>query len=812
MPQFGQDVRFGLRMLRRSPGFALTAIFTLALGIGGNTAIFSYVNGIMLKPLPYDHPERICMVWEKPPGGERNGISTLNYLDWASQNTVFERMAAQRGDSVTLTGSGEPVQLRGGFVSAGYFDIFGVRAAMGRTFATDEDQRGKPAVAILSNKLWRTRFGEAKDILGRKILLDSKPYTVIGVLPAESPYDRTFSEIWLPLVFEPKDMTRNFHWFRSYARLKEGVTIDQAKAQMKLIGANIEKLYPDSNKGWNVTVDRFADRIVGDQLRTSLYVLLCAVGAVLLIGCANLANLTLARSTSREREVAIRASLGASRWRLLRQFLTETVLLAPGGGVVGLALGFAMVRGLKAITPPFALPSEANIQIDLRVLVFTLAISVLTGIVFGLAPALQAARPDLAGSMKEGARGATAGGSRGRIRKALVVAETALAFVLLVVAGLLIRSFDQLQNVHTGFDTTNVLTMSVPLPPTRIQDGDQAAQYTQRLVEGIQALPGIREAAVTSALPLQGWGYGMPFQITGKPVKDRSNRDACFFKMVSASYFQSLGIRLTQGRGLTTRDTKGGPPVAVINESMVKKYFKGENPVGRQIQVQEIVYGKPNLGPEIPWQIVGVIADEKVNGLDDDRSPGMYVPYAQSPSQFVSLIVKGVATSPETMQRALIQAVQQIEPNQALSDIKTLEQIKSESVGTNRLRTMLLGVFAGIALLLAAIGIYGVVSYTVAQRTQEMGLRTALGATRRNILQLVVGQGMIQIAIGLVIGLVGALVLTRTMKSLLFSVSATDPVTMVGVGAILILVAITACYLPARRATKVDPMTALRYE
>jgi len=812
MPQFGQDVRFGLRMLRRSPGFALTAIFTLALGIGGNTAIFSYVNGIMLKPLPYDHPERICMVWEKPPGGERNGISTLNYLDWASQNTVFDHMAAQRGDSITMTGSGEPVQLRGGFVSAGYFEIFGVHAAMGRTFAADEDQRGKPSVAILSNRLWRTRFGEAKDILGRKILLDSKPYTVIGVLPAESPYDRTFSEIWLPLVFEPKDMTRNFHWFRSYARLKEGVTLDQAKAQMKLIGANIEKLYPDSNKGWNVTVDRFTDRIVGDQLRTSLYVLLGAVGAVLLIGCANLANLTLARSTSREREVAIRASLGASRWRLLRQFLTETVLLALGGGVVGLGLGFAMVRGLKAITPPFTLPSEANIQIDVRVLLFTLAISVLTGIVFGLAPALQAARPDLAGSMKEGSRGATAGGARGRVRKVLVVAETALAFVLLVGAGLLIRSFDQLQSVHTGFDTTNVLTMSVPLPPTRIKDGDQAVQYTQRIVAGIQALPGIREAAVASALPLQGWGYGMPFQIAGKPVKDRANREACFFKMVGSSYFQSLGIRLTHGRGLTERDTKGAPPVAVINESMAKKYFKGENPIGRQIEVQEIVYGKPNLGPEIPWQIVGVIADEKVNGLDDDRSPGMYVSYAQSPSQFVSLIVKGAAASPETMQRAIVQAVQQIEPTQALSDIKTLEQIKSESVGTNRLRTMLLGVFAAIALLLAAIGIYGVVSYTVAQRTQEMGLRTALGATRRNILQLVVGQGMVQIVIGLVIGLGGALALTRTMKSLLFSVSATDPVTMVGVGMILTLVAVAACYLPARRATKVDPMTALRYE
>ncbi len=806
-----QDLRFGTRMLIKNPGFATVAILTLALGIGANTAIFSYVDGVLLKPLPYKNPERICMVWEKPPGSDRNGISTMNYLDWANQNTVFDHMAGQRGDSVAMTGSGKPVQLRAAKVSAGYFDIFGVHAALGRTFAAGEDQLGKPLTAVLSHKLWKNQFGGASDIIGRKILLDSEPYTIIGVMPAESPFDRRFSEIWLPLVFQPKDMTRNFHWFISYARLKDGVTIDQARAQMKLIGDRIANLYPDSNKGWGVTVDRFEDRIVGDQLRQSLYVLLGAVGAVLLIGCANLANLTLARGTSREREVAIRASLGAGRWRLTRQFLAENVLLSLAGGALGLALGYAMVAGLAALTPPYMLPSEASVRIDSRVLLFTLVISMLTGILFGLAPALHAANPKLAESMKEGGRGSTGGGARGRLRSALVIAETALAFILLTGAGLLIRSFDQLMNVHTGFDETNVLTMSLPLSPTKIKDADQAVQYTQRIVAGASSLPGMREAAVTSALPLQGWGYGMPFQIAGRPVKDHANREACFFKAVSPSYFHSLGIAFKQGRGFTAHDVKGGPPVAVINETMAAKYFKGEQPIGHQIQVQEIVYGKPNLGPEIPWQIVGVISDEKISGLNDDKSGGMYVPYGQSPTQFVSLIVKG-ETNPEKMQESIVQAVLQIDQDQPLSDIKTLSRIKTESVGPNRLRTTLMGIFAVIALLLAAIGIYGVISYSVAQRTHEMGLRSALGASAGAILRLVIGGGMTRVGIGLAIGLAGALGLARTLKSLLFGVSAADPWTIAGVATGLMAVAVLACYIPARRATRVDPMVALRYE
>jgi putative ABC transport system permease protein len=811
MLTFLQDLRYAARMLAKSPGFTLVAVLTLALGIGANTAIFSFIDGVLLKPLPYGDPERIVMVWEKPPGGDRNGISTLNYLDWKNQNTVFEAMAAQTGGSFTWTGAQEPVQLRGARVSAPYFDIFGVKAAMGRTFAADEDQEGKAGVVVISYKGWQERFGGDKNILGRQLTLNGKPHTVIGVLPKDSSYDRGRTEIWAPLVFEPKDMTRNFHWMRSYGKLKPGVTFDQAQSEMSVIGARIEKQYPDSNKGWGVKLDRFVDRVVGDQLRQSLFVLMAAVGAVLLIGCTNLANLTLARGASREKEVAIRGALGAGRWRLIRQFLTENILLSVLGGALGLAMGYGMVAGLKLLIPPFSLPSEANVEVNIRVLLFTLGIAVITGLIFGMAPALHAASPNLAGSMKEGGRGTTANRSRKRLRSALVVVETALAFILLTGAGLLIRSFQELQRVNSGFDSTNVLTAGLPLSPTRFKEGDQAISQFKRILDGVGSIPGVRDVAITAALPLRGWSYGMPFLIEGKPFKDRANREACFFKMVSDGYFRTLGIQFKKGRGLTERDVKGTPPVAVINETMAKRFFKDEEPVGKRILVQEVKFGKAELGPEIPWEIIGVIADEKIGGLDDDKSAGMYISYAQSTTTFMNLVVKGTV-NPETLQQAIRHEVQQVDRDQPLTDIRTMEQIKTESVANNRLRTMLLGIFAGIALLLAAIGIYGVISYSVAQRTHEMGVRLALGASRGNILGLIIRNGMLLSGIGLVIGLAGAFALTRLLTTLLFGVTATDPATMGGMAALLVAVALLACYFPARRATVVDPLVALREE
>ena len=808
--QLLQDLRFGLRTLKNSPGFTAVAVVALALGIGGNAAVFSFVDGILLKPLPYGEPDRILRVLEKPPGGGRNGISALNYLDWQKQNTVFEYMAAQTGGSVTLSGVSEPVQLRGARVSPHYFDIFGIKPVLGRTFAPDEDQLGKGDVAVLSHRLWETQFGADRGILGRKIVLDGRPSIVIGVLPAGGAFDRAYSQIWRPLVFEPQNLTRNFHWLGSYALLKRGVTLEQARAGMDSIGAQIAQQFPDSNKGWGVNVERYTDVIVGPDLRRSVLIMMAAVGMVLLIGCVNLANLMMARASAREREVAVRASLGAGRWRLVRQFLTESVLLAVCGGVAGLGVGYAAMVALRAAIPPFSLPREVNVAMDGRILLFSLAISVVTGVLFGLVPAIQAARPDLAATIKEGGRGSTAGGRR-RMRSVLVVAEVALAFVLLTGAGLLLRSFRNLMQVDAGFDAANAITAGLPIPEKRFPDPAQLNAYLREIVGGVEAVPGVREAALTSALPLEGWGYGMPYQIAGRPMVDRANRQGCFFKMVSPSYFHTLGIRLRKGRGLTEHDAKGSPPVTVINETMAKKEFPKEDPIGRRLLIQEIVPGRAELGPEIPWEIVGVIADEKIDGLNDQRSLGMYVSNEQSPVFGMALVVR-TAMDPLTLQQSLRRAVHQIDKDQPLTDVRTLEQIKSQNVAPDRLQTVLLGSFAGVAMLLSAIGIYGVVSYAVAQRTHEIGIRAALGASAGSLLRLILRGGMGLTAAGLAIGFVGALAITQLMGNLLFGVGARDPATLAAVAAGLACVALLACYVPARRAAKVDPVVALRYE
>ena len=803
-------MRYALRTLLRSPGFTAVALVTLALGIGANTAIFSFVNGVLLKPLPYQDPHSIVLVWEKPPGGYRNGISTLNFLDWKSQNTVFGPMAAVRfGGSATLTGAGEPVELAASSVSAPYFDIFGVRAALGRTFAADEDQAGKSQVVILSHRLWQARFGADPNILGRILTLNGKPCTVIGVLPAHGPFDRSYAQLWLPLAFEPRDMTRDYHWMVSYARLKPGVTLEKAQAEMNTIGAHIADAFPQSNKGWGVTVERFEDQLVGRQLRSSLYVLLAAVGAILLIGCANLANLTLARGTARERELAVRAALGAGRWRLIQQLLTENLVLALAGGTLGLALGYGLMRGLKLLVPPFYLPQEADITIDLNILLFTLGISVLTAVFFGLAPAVHATRVDLAGSMKEGGRSATSGSGRARLRSALIVSEVALAFILLSGAGLLIGSFFRLQQVDTGFNSTNVITAGIPVPRAKFAQPVQLIQYLRQIGERVGAVPGVREVAFTNALPMQGWGDGMPFMIAGQQSVDLANRTSCFYKRVSASYFRTLQIHLVRGRTFDPHDGPGAPPVLVINESMSKRYFKGADPIGKRIIIQELLYGQPGLGPEIAWEVVGIVGDEQTGDLGDRKSPGVYVTYDQSPTNDVNIVVAQASELPTS---AIEAAVHQVDKNQPLADIRTLDQIKSGTVANDRLQTMLLTTFASLALLLSAVGIYGVISYSVTQRTHELGIRAALGASQRGLLSLVIRHGMTLALAGLILGAAGSLALTRLLSTLLFGISPRDPATLIAVGAILSAVALLACYIPARRAAGIDPTVALRYE
>jgi putative ABC transport system permease protein len=807
-----QDFRYGLRQLLRSPGFTAVAIITLALGIGANTAIFSFVDAVLLKPLPFPHPEQIVAVSEKPPGAFFGVTSTLNFLDWKRQNHCFQLLSAVSWDTVTLTGSGRPQELNVQMVSASYFKMLGVGAALGRTFASGEDQLGKDQEVVLSNRTWQTRFGGDPKIIGREVTLDAKNYTIIGVLPANSEFDRTKAVMWLPLAFRPADMTRNYHWLYGMARLKPGVTLKQARAQMDAIAARIAAAYPESNKGWGVTVDSYIDvylRVVDPQLRRSLWVLLAAVGAVLLIGCANLANLTLARGTDREHEIAIRSALGARRPRLIRQLLTETILLGILGGVAGLVLGDAMMRGIKLWMPPDRLPPQANVHMDYSILLFTLVIGVLTGVLFGLVPALSGTRPDLAGSLKEGGR-TTAGLTRHRMRTALVIAEVTLSFVLLTGAGLLIRSFNRLASVNPGVDTTDVLAMDLPMPLSEFTNSAKLTHYLREITDNVGSVPGVRGAAMTNAPPMENGERFMPCLIEGWSYLPYSQRPGCGFKKVGPPYFYTVGMRLLKGRGLEESDTAGAPPVTVINETMAETYFKGQDPIGKRISIRQLAPGKAALGPEIPWQVVGVVADEKGASLDEDL-PVMYVTFYQTPVTHISLVVRA-AMNPSLLTRSIEQAIWKVSKNQAVTDVQTLEEIKSQSVAPARLRTVLLAIFAGIAVLLAAVGIYGVLSYSVAQRVHEMAIRLALGASPGDLLKLVIGKAMLMVVMGLAIGVVAAFALTRVLASLLFDTSPTDPLTWIAVGVLLAAVALLACYVPARRATKVDPMAALHYE
>jgi putative ABC transport system permease protein len=806
-----RDIRHSVRTLRQSPGFTAVAVLTLAIGIGANTAIFSFVDAMLLRPLPYPDADRIVRVMEKPPRGERNGISTLNFLDWQRDNTVFDFMSAQTGDAVTLTGGSEPVQLRGGLVSAGYFKVFGAEPELGRTFLPGEDQLGKHQVAVISHSIWVTQFGADPSIVNRTVLLNNEPHTIVGVLPATSAFDRAPVQIWRPLAFKPSNMTRDFHWMISFARLKDGVTLAQARANMDAIGKRIETDFPASNKGWGVIVEPYAETLINTQARTILLLLLSSTGFLLLIGCANLANLALARGVSREREVVVRASLGAGRWDLIRQFLTENVLLSICGGLFGLLIGYSLMNAMGLMLPPFTLPREVNATMDGRVLLFALIVSIATGILFGMAPALQATKPDLAAAMKEEGRGSSGGAGRRRLRDSLIVAEIALAFMLLVVSGLMMRSFVGLLNIDAGFDSTNLLTMRLPVTIEQFPEPEQMNRYLREVRTAVEAVPGVRETAYSCAAPMQGTCYGMPMQVASKPRVDVANRDPAFYKVVSPSYFSALGIKPIKGRLLADTDTSNSPPVLVMNERLANRYFPKEDPIGQRILIQKIVPGKTELGDDIAWEVVGVIGDEKIGGPEDVRSAGVYVSNEQTPVYGMVLNIRA-NLNPLTLQKPITAAIRGVNKDQAISDIRSVDQIRDQSMGGRRLVSVLLGTFATVALILSGLGIYGVISYSVAQRTREMGIRAALGATERTLLRLILDRGVRLTLIGLAIGTAGAIALTRLMATLLFGVGARDPLTMISVGVILAGVAIMASYVPARRATRVDPVVALRYE
>ena len=802
------DLRFALRLVRAAPGFTIIAALTLALGIGVNSAMFSFVDGVLLKPLPYPRAEELLEVFEKAPNGERGPVSTLNFQDWRGQNTAFAGVAAQTNVSVTLTGADQPVLLEAGRVTWPFLDLFGVKASAGRTFRPDEDQPGKDRVVVLSHRLWESRFGSDRSLIGRTLMLDDQPYTVVGVLNAGGPFDRGYQDLWMPLAFSPRDRTRAFRWLKVWARLKPDAPLEAAQAQMNSVAARIQHDYPESNKGWGVTLVRLVDDFTSQTLRRSLIVLLGAVAGVLLIACANLANLLLVRTSARQREVAIRAAMGASRGRLVGQFLIESLLLAGAGGLLGVWIAYAFVAALKVWIPPLILPPEVEVHLDLRAFAFTAALVLVTGILFGIGPALNAVSGNLAVSLKEFGRHVTSGAAQRRLRDLFVITQIALAFILLSGAGLLIRSLYAVEQLDPGFDVSNLLTMSLPMQAERYPGGPQIADYLTRIREKIAAVPGVRSVATTSALPMMGWGWTMPFQIEGRPGADPAARPDCFFKIISPTYFQTLRMRLRQGRGLQEADAARTPLVAVINETMARQYFRGEDPIGKRAFLP-VVSGSQR-GAELPWQIVGVVADERVRS-PRDASPGVYVSYRQSPALNPSLVVRS-GLDPNRLVKSIEVAIRQVNPAQPLADIRTLEEIRSLSLGSRRLRTVLLALFAGLALLLAALGIYGVLSYTVSQRTQEIGIRAALGATRGDQIRLVLGNGLLLASTGIAVGVLGSLAITQGLASLLFDVTPHDAWTLSGVGAVLLCVAVAACYAPARRALRVDPVVALRHE
>ncbi len=791
-----QDLRYGVRMLLKHKGFTLIAIITLALGIGANTAIFSVVNAVLLRPLPFPEPERIVRLWESHPPTNLPQFSAAfpNFLEWRSQNRVFAQMAAYREDGFNLMAGDEPKRATGARVTMDFFSTLGVLPARGRAFLPQEDAPGGERVVILSHTLWQQAFGGDQQLVGRRVNVDGQPHTVVGIMPPGFHFPQQEVELWLPYALDPQS-SRAAHFLRVIGRLRPGATIEQARAEMETIAVRLEQAYPDTNKGWRVFMLPLHEAISG-QMQRPLYVLLGAVLFVLLIACANVANLLLSRNAAREREIAIRSALGAGRGRILRQLLTESLLLAMAGGAV--ALLFA-AWGVKLLTTlgPRDIPRLSEAAIDNRALGFTLAVSLLTGLIFGLAPAWQRTRLNLNAALKDGAR--TVGGGGQRLRQSLVVTEIAFALLLLIGAGLMLKSFARLQQVTPGFDPERCLTMEINLSPTKYARAEQRTAFMQQALERLKALPGVEFAGATHRLPLRG-NSGMGFQIEGRPAPPSGQSLNANFRLITPDYFRAMGTPLVAGRTFTEEEAWQRPSAVIINQALARRYWPDEDPLGKRIK---------SGGQENPWlTIIGIAADVKESGLNSDTEGGLYVPNVASRMTLV------LRTGPEplSLAAAVSAELRRIDPEQAVSGISTLEQLMNETVAQPRFNTLLLALFALLALLLAAVGIYGVISYAVAARTQEIGIRMALGAQASDVLKLVVGQGMKPVAIGLGLGLIAALGLTRWLKTLLFGVEATDPLTYAVISALLALVALLACYLPARRATRVDPLIALRCE
>jgi putative ABC transport system permease protein len=808
MMNLGRNLRFGLRLLGKNLGFTSVALLALTLGIGANTAIFSVVYAALLAPMPYPNPNQLVMIWSKV-NDNRNVVSAGDYLEWKKESRLFQDMVAWSGGSYSLSMSGHPEEVQTRIMSPGSYNMMGVPFLLGRDFLPEEGEVGKNHVVIMTNLFWKERFGSDTNIIGKNVRLNGEQYTVVGVLRAGLT-DRFEAPLFLPLAFKPEQINHDFHWLLVMGRMKPGVTLQQANADMDAVTRHIAEVYPVSNKNWGASVERLQNNFTSKDTIKDLWLLLGAVGFVLLIACVNVANLLLARGTARQREVAVRASLGATRWQLFSQFLTESLALATIGGALGVALAWVLLKVITVLLPPFSIPSEADVSLNIPVLLFTVAATLLASVLCGCAPAWQTGRWNLSDTLKEGGRSAGTAGKHG-LRRALVVVEFAMALTLLAGAGLVIHSFWKLTRVDLGFRRDHILTFNLATPIDRFAHPEQITAFYRQLLEKINALPGIVSTTVSTGMPIAGTNFGMPFSIAGQPVGDPSSRPGAGFTMVTPEYFRTFGINISMGRAFTEQDAAGGVPVAIVNETFVKKYLAKVDPLKQRLSVEQLIPGATRLGPAIEWQIVGVYHDVHNGGVRGDGFPEINVPFWQSPWPQAGIEVR-TAGDPASVTKSIAAAVQSVDPDLPLDQVKTMDQLVDESLAGDRFATILFAAFAGVALLLAAIGIYGVMSFAVAQRTHEIGLRMALGAGPSQVLRLVLREGMMLALIGLVVGLGGTYFVGRVMKSILYQVTVIDPAAVSAVTAVLLLSALLACYIPARRATQVDPMVALREE
>jgi len=809
MQTLWQDLRYGARMLLKTPAVTLVAIVVLTLGIGANTAIFTVVNAVLLRSLPYTDGERLAVVWEKRPSNDQNVINLGNFFDWKDQNNVFEDMAAFFDRNRNLTGDGEPEEVSGQVATTNLFSVLGVNAVQGRTFLPDDGKPGQPGVVVVSYDLWQRRFGGDPNIVGRHITLNNEQNTIIGVLPADVGWYvqkgsmvKKAPEIWSPWQVSNELRERKGRFARAVGRLKPGVTLAQAQTEMNIVGARLEQQYPEFNTNWGVNVVPLRTQFTG-EIRKPLLILLGAVGFVLLIACANVANLLLARAASRRKEIALRAGLGASRWRIARQLLTESVLLSVLGGAFGLLLAWWGTKALIALSPP-GLMDLRHVTVNLPVLGFTFGLTLLTGIIFGLVPALEASRFDLNESLKEGGKNIGGGARSHRLRSLFVVTQVALALVLLVGAGLLVKSLNRLQSVEPGFEPGKLLTMQVSLPRRKYDTDPKVIDFFKRAVEQLQAVPGVEVAGAINSLPFAGPHAGTDVAIEGQPKPPPGQELGTGVCVTDANYFRAMHIPLKRGRLFTEQEATEMRHVVVINETFARKNLPGQDPIGKRVTIDM-------KDENVPTEIIGVVGDNKHLGLDTEVEPMAYWPNPELTYSSMTLAIR-TRGEPESIASAARNVIRNLDPEQPVGEVTTMSNLMAKSIARSRFNATLLAVFSLVALVMAAVGIYGVISYSVQLRTHEIGVRMALGAQQRDVLRLVVKQGISLGLIGVAAGLIASFGLTRLIVSLLFEVRATDTRTFATVAGGLFLITLISCYIPARRATKVDPLVALRYE